>query len=165
MFRCGRSYLRCSIYYIVCTTDLGGCRLLYRQDWHDDRSSAQLWRSLSYIRGGITKIGYFASWEDSSLSKTFILFVKIVRLCAAHKRMKITHDKKIWITSFFSAPMRFQVQSFNSLKNFSLNCQNCLPRIKLTHDKKNQDHIFFLCAYAFSSSKIHLSQKIFFSKP
>ena len=31
---------------------------------HDDRSSAQLWRSLSYIRGGITEIGYFASWED-----------------------------------------------------------------------------------------------------
>ena len=29
---------------------------------HDDRSSAQLWRSLSYIRGGITEIGYFASW-------------------------------------------------------------------------------------------------------
>ena len=103
--------------------------------------------------------------RNSSLSKTFILFLKIVRLCAAHKRMKITHDKKIWITSFFSAPMRFQVQSFNSLKNFSLNCQNCSPRMKMTHDKKNQDHIFFLCAYAFSSSKIHLSQKIFFSKP
>ena len=29
---------------------------------HDDRSSVQLWRSLSYIRGGITEIGYFASW-------------------------------------------------------------------------------------------------------
>ena len=31
---------------------------------HDDRSSAQLWRSLSYIRGGITEIGYFASWQQ-----------------------------------------------------------------------------------------------------
>ena len=30
---------------------------------HDDRSSAQLWQSLSYIRGGITEIGYFASWD------------------------------------------------------------------------------------------------------
>ena len=30
---------------------------------HDDWSSAQLWQSLSYIRGGITEIGYFASWE------------------------------------------------------------------------------------------------------
>ena len=32
--------------------------------------------------------------QNSSRSKTFILFVKIARLCAAHKRMKITHDKK-----------------------------------------------------------------------
>ena len=34
---------------------------------HDDRSSAQLWRSLSYIRGGITEIGYFASWVQAML--------------------------------------------------------------------------------------------------
>ena len=34
--------------------------------------------------------------------------------------------------------------------------------IKMTHDKKNQDHIFFLCVYAFSSAKIQLSQKLFF---
>ena len=33
---------------------------------HDNQSSAQLWLSLSYIRGGITEIGYFASWEGSS---------------------------------------------------------------------------------------------------
>ena len=29
---------------------------------HDDRSSTQLWQILSYIQGGITEIGYFASW-------------------------------------------------------------------------------------------------------
>ena len=42
---------------------------------HDDRSSAQLWRSLSYIRGGITDIGYFASWV---ITETFTIKFKII---------------------------------------------------------------------------------------
>ena len=40
---------------------------------HDDRSSAQLWRSLSYIRGGITEIGYFASWVVARLGPKIVL--------------------------------------------------------------------------------------------
>ena len=51
----------------------------------------------------------------SSLSKTFLLFVKIVRLCATHKHMIITLDKKSG-PHLFCAPMRFQVQRFNSQK-------------------------------------------------
>jgi len=65
VFRCGRSYLHCRIYYILCTADLGGCRLLYHQDLHqtyDDPSSAQLWWSLSNICGCIAELSYFASW-------------------------------------------------------------------------------------------------------
>ena len=53
---------------------------------------------------------------NSSLRKTLILFVKTVRFCAAHKRMKRHMRKKIQITSFFCAPLRFQVQRFISLK-------------------------------------------------
>ena len=52
---------------------------------------------------------------NSSLRKTLTLFVKTVRFCAAHKRMKRHMRKKIRITSFFRAPMRFQVQRFSSL--------------------------------------------------
>ena len=67
------------------------------------------------------------------------------------------------ITSFFRAPMRFQVLSqlkFISQKNFDFICQNrpFLRRAqthKKTHEKKNQDNIFFPCAYAFLSPKIH----------
>ena len=52
---------------------------------------------------------------NSSLRKTLILYVKTVRFCAAHKRMKIHMRKKNRITCFFRAPMRFQVQRFTSL--------------------------------------------------
>ena len=45
---------------------------------------------------------------NSSLRKTLILYVKTVRFCAAHKRMKIHMRKKNRITCFFRAPMRFQ---------------------------------------------------------
>ena len=74
------------------------------------------------------------------------------------------------ICHFFRAPMRFQVQrfiSFISQKNFDFISQNraFLRRAQThekTHEKKNSDHIFFLCAYAFSSAKIHRFQKLFF---
>ena len=45
---------------------------------HDDRSSAQLWRSLSYIRGGITKIGYFASWDLPQGVQHVLFWFKVV---------------------------------------------------------------------------------------
>ena len=51
-------------------------------------------------------------------SQIFFLFVKTMRLCTAHKRIKMTDDKKIRTTSFFCAPMRFHVQRFISLKKF-----------------------------------------------
>ena len=112
---------------------------------------------------------------NSSPRKTLILFVKTVPFCAAHKRMKRHMRKKIRITSFFCAPMRFQVQRFSSLnlnssltklkfisqKNFDFISQNraFLRRAQThenTHEKKKLDHMFFPCAYAFSSAKIHV---------
>ena len=98
---------------------------------------------------------------NSSLRKTLTLFVKTVRFCAAHKRMKRHMRKKNRITCFFRAPMRFQVQrfitklKFISQKNFDFICQNraFLRRAQThenTHEKKKSDHMFFPCAYAFS---------------
>ena len=57
--------MRCRMYDFVYTTDLGVNLLVYRQDRHRiraDRNSAQLQRSLSYIRGGITAGGLCVSW-------------------------------------------------------------------------------------------------------
>jgi len=44
--------------------------------------------------------------------KFFFISLKTVRLCAAHKRMKMTNDKKVSNTSVFFAPMRMPFKVF-----------------------------------------------------
>ena len=71
---------------------------------------------------------------------------------------------------FFPWACAFSFEFFLTAKSFLFICVNRAPlfvltahkRMKMTHDKKNEDHIFFLCAYAFSYAKIHLSQKFSF---
>ena len=113
MFRCGRSYLRCSKYYIVCRTDLGGCRLLYRQDlhwtwWSELRPT--LAKPVVY-KGGITIIGYFASWVAKWVNRS----TKIQQFFTFHS---IEKNAKIFafFAKFFFSVLRKNKCKF--LRNF-----------------------------------------------
>ena len=78
--------------------------------------------------------------KDSSLSKTFNLFVKIMRLCAAHKRMKITNNK-IRITYFSVRLCVFNFKNSTLSRTFLLFVKivrlcAAHKRMKVTYDKK-----------------------------
>ena len=101
-------------------------------------------------------------------SKSGLYVIFSVRLCAQYKNIKMTHDTHLFsvcLCVFKCNDSSLSKLKFISQKNFDFICQNraFLRRAQThekTHEKKNPDHIFFLCAYAFSSAKIHLSQNL-----
>ena len=126
---------------------------------------------------------YVFKCNDSSLSKLKFISQKnfdficqnraFLRRAQTHEN---THEKKKSDHMFFPCAYAFSSSKihlshlkFISQKNFDFICQNraFLRRAQThenTHEKKKSDHMFFPCAYAFSSAKIHLSQLKFISQ-
>ena len=78
--------------------------------------------------------------EDSSLSKAFLFFVKIVSLCAENKRMKVTR-KKMYHVSFECFKIDVHHVSFECFKKD-------VHHVSFECFKKDVHHVSFWCFYA-----------------
>ena len=90
---------------------------------HDDCSSTQLWRSLWYILGGVTEIGWFASWATSICFFTIInqhhkLFLdQVLKVSSAAARFRATpppHNQQLWLRTNPSSRKMVYIKTMNT---------------------------------------------------